>query len=523
MGVEEGHFNPLAEQAFTDSVFYLDTNVLIPPLVFADENALLFHEMSRMAKRLGIQLRVTRATINEARRTAADHIKVIKDIVDKVPEELALRTQNEFIKAYIEAREDKPTLTPEEFLEPFERLTEILKDELEIIVDDRIESDIIKDRDFSYAAELIKGDTSKSRTVLNHDLSHYVLVVDERSNNPKTWFLTRDGSLVAASLKFAGEQPFCFSLIGFLQSVSPYLTASEESSFVDVFSSLVIEQMLPMEPVFDTQDLMVLAEMHEDIQHTPPERVIAAYEYIKRSVLHGNPWTQSDIPKVVLGLRRFFTSSLEEQRRALEIENARLTVEREREREAALAERRMRERAEANATQGQSEIDLLHEQLEELRLADNRKNQLISGLQTKHSVDINELKAQRAREYNQIRRNRALTGITLGLICWLFNDTLIVGLINKWPGLAVLDKPLHVAFGVIGLLLFSIPALNFISNTFWKDEFKFASFAIVLTLAIAFSRLLDDPTGAAWSAYLQIGSGIAMFLIYFISNRKPKE
>src|SRR5262249_17931927 len=150
-------------------------------------------------------------------------------------------------------------------------------------------------------------------------------VMEERKSNSKTWFLTRDGSLVQAALRLTDDQqPFCFSLIGFLQSISPYLTVDEESSFVEAYSNLVVEQILPMELVFDRQDLMVLAEMHEDIQHTPPERVVEAYEYIKRSVLHGNPWTSADIPKVTLELRKFFTSSLEEQRRTLENENLRL-------------------------------------------------------------------------------------------------------------------------------------------------------------------------------------------------------
>jgi hypothetical protein len=521
LGLEEGHFNPIAEQAFVDSVFYLDTNVIIPAIVTSDENTQLFEEMARMARRLGIRLRVTRATINEARRSAADHIQVIKDIVDKVPEELAFRTQNEFIRGYIEAREKNPAIFPETFMEPFDRLTEILKDRWGISLDDRIEDELIGQGDFSYFSEMIKGTTGKPRSVIRHDLSHYLLVLEERKTNPKTWFLTRDGSLVQAGVKLSeDQQPFCFSLIGFLQSISPYLTTDEEPSFVDAFSNLVVEQILPMDAMFDTQDLMVLAEMHEDIQHTPPERVIEAYEYIKRSVLHGNPWTQADIPKVTLELRKFFTSSLEEQRRTLENENLRLRTERERERQAVLAEKNLRLAAEATADQWESNFNTLKAELENLREADSQKAERIQSLRIEHTNDINDIRVQHRIEQQKARRGRMLLGFICGVLIWLSNDVLVAGLTNKWAALSTHQTFLQAAFGLFGLSVFTIPALGFILHTSWREELKWACLITILTVAFAFSRILDNPIGAAWSTYIQIATLIAMLIIYvFVSKQ----
>ena len=63
-------FNPIADDAFRDAVFYIDTNVLIGKLL-TQEISQLFDELVQISRSLGIRLCVSRATIDEARTVAS--------------------------------------------------------------------------------------------------------------------------------------------------------------------------------------------------------------------------------------------------------------------------------------------------------------------------------------------------------------------------------------------------------------------------------------------------------------------
>jgi hypothetical protein len=135
VGLEHAKFNPLAEQAFSGAVFYLDTNVL---LVLTQEDAVSqFAEMIRLAQQLCVELRVSRATITEARRVILDRMQAIRKIVDTLPTELAERTNDQILKAFYQARDVKPDLTPEEFFRPFDELEARLRKEWAIVIDER--------------------------------------------------------------------------------------------------------------------------------------------------------------------------------------------------------------------------------------------------------------------------------------------------------------------------------------------------------------------------------------------------
>src|SRR5205814_4327988 len=71
LGLDQNGFDPISEEAFHGAVFYLDTNVLLQGLLPSDGGR-AFAEMTNVAKRVGITLRITRASINEARRVGAD-------------------------------------------------------------------------------------------------------------------------------------------------------------------------------------------------------------------------------------------------------------------------------------------------------------------------------------------------------------------------------------------------------------------------------------------------------------------
>lgn len=373
IGFGDTKFELLTERAFNGTVLYLDTNVAILALLRNDRLAAQYDELLAVAGRLGIELRITRATVNEVRRVVADRVQQANKVFGALPTELIERSDDQFIAGFIDARSINPELSPEQFFEPFEHVADVLKKSGVVLVD-LVEDELIKGRDFPAITKVLQEEAlasrgfEKSEDILRHDVAHLALVGDEREENELTWFLTRDRSLplAAAKLKGTSVHPLCYSLIGFLQSVSPFLIAGqEEQQIADIFAALLEEQLLPHEQLFNMKELVLLVEMHQDVIATPKENLISAVDYVKSTVLRGRTYRVEHHAEVALGLRSFLASSGDEQRRELEAERARLEFVSKQEQEAAAVERRLRLRAEETILSQMMELAELREQSSE--------------------------------------------------------------------------------------------------------------------------------------------------------------
>ena len=110
LDINTHEFNPIADDAFSNAILYIDTNVLIGRLLSNDQ-ARLFDELVRIAHMLGIRLRVSRATVDEARWVAAGRLSGLDKVIDLVPSEFVARTEDPFLNAFIEARTLDPIVS----------------------------------------------------------------------------------------------------------------------------------------------------------------------------------------------------------------------------------------------------------------------------------------------------------------------------------------------------------------------------------------------------------------------------
>jgi hypothetical protein len=546
LGLQNNQFDPLAEQAFANSVFYIDTNVLIVGLVSIDERAALFEELVQIAKRAGIKLRVTRATMNEARRVAADRTNEIARFILDLPEEFTELTNDRFLNAFLEAREMRPSLTPQEFMDPFEQLSETLA-KWGIDVDDLTEEEIIGTRDLADVKQIIQEEAvvvrrhPKSANVVKHDLCHFAHVTDQRTQNPKTWFLTDDRSLLRAAARLVSPQmplPFCFSLAGFLQSISPFLiTKNEEQSFTDTFTHLLAENIFPTGTMFEIKELLVINQMHEDVLSSPSDQLVPALDYVKRNVLQGRPYRISDMGNVALALRKFTVSSADERRRMLENEAERFRKDAKTERglreelqkRTALQRVEDQEKSERDRAEAEEEWNsVLNEKEERITRAEADKASMqeqIEGLRdadTKKGLQISTMAAQFAEAQQRQRRLYVLFGFVIGASLWIFNDTIFQVFTTKWASLAQSAGGVRATIGTLGSLVFTLPVIPFIKYLPWRPEFKVALLTAVVAVSIAFSRLVDPATWSAWSAYVTIGAAISAMLVFGIFRKHPQ-
>jgi len=518
LGLEDRPFNPIAEQAFAGAVFYLDTNVVLPRILFHDENAALFDEMIRVARTMGIELRVTRATLDEARSVAADRARQIEKVMGSLPEVLAEKSRDQFLIGYLSALDANPKLTPAEYLEPFDRIADILQAQ-GIILDDRTADEILAGKTceresgvFQEEAEKIRG-WAKPEGVLSHDLAHYFLIQEQRKTNQKCWFLTRDRTLAqAAQVLSKGSQSSCFSLLGFLQSISPFLiSAGKEHSLADLFSSFLTEQVFPGDRLFDIQELNLLAEMHEDVLTTSPEQLVQAVDYVKRTVLHGAPYRASDTPKVALGLKKFLSSSTDERRRALEAETQRLLDEAQQERVATERERELRVLAEDAVRQRGTENHSLSQRVNELEAVADRSARTIQNL-----------KGELDQERQGQRRVWMFLGFIAGFAVWLAGGAFAKVAEARFEWLRTHASWSQTAISAIGAMVFALPSIPFIRHARWGQELKIGASTVVIAVALGAGRLLDPDTWSLWSSLVQIASVAALYAVFALRRQSDR-
>ena len=344
-------FNPIADDAFRDAVFYIDTNILIGKLL-TQEISQLFDELVQISRTMGIRLCVTRATINEARLVASVRISGLDKILGSVPFELVNKTQDSFLEAFLELRNINPETTADEFLTRFDELPGFLS-ELGIEINDLTVEEIVGDRDLTLECQIIEQAAKNIRkrakrpNACLHDAAHHVLVQEERQRGFKAWFLTQDKTLSFAAIDLDSDQtPFCFPLVGFVHSVSPFIENTDtQHKLVDLFSAVLRGEVgdLSGDKLFDLSELKLISELHTDVFQTPTEQLVPAFDYVKRIVLGGRTYQRDDHPKVALELKKFIVSSADDKHQLLQKEILRL-------RTAAIEEKRenverMREQA----------------------------------------------------------------------------------------------------------------------------------------------------------------------------------
>jgi hypothetical protein len=510
IGFNDTKFELLTETAFKGTVLFLDTNVAILGLLRNDKLASQFDELMTVAGRLGIELRITRATVNEIRRVIADRIRQADKLFAALPEELIERSEDQFINAYIDARSADRTLTPKAFFEPLENVSHLMKG-LGVSLVELEEDSLIGSRDFSRQAKVMQEvfktarGFDKSQDILKHDIAHYALILDERVSRALTWFLTRDRSLpiVAARLKGDAQYPFCFSLIGFLQSVSPFLiSGEEEQGIADIFSALVSEQILPREQLFNVRELTLLVEMNQDVISTPKDKLIAAVDYVKSAVLRGQTYRVENYAEVALGLRSYLASSSEEQIIELEKERVRLDAVAKQEAQAATEERRLRLLTEATIL---SQVEQLAEFQEQ---------------SSEQSNEIEVLKAKLATEAKAKDRRAIFLAGSFSLIGYLliyFRNGVSISLQGVVPAVKSLVHTTRLV-GSVGWLLVVGFAASYLRKVNWPDQGRVGLMASLLVVAYGLSGGFGNTPMVSTAAL----SGLAAGALILAFTNKPK-
>ncbi|MCH7228589.1 hypothetical protein [Haloferula sp. A504] len=495
LGLENSDFNPIADEAFRGAILYIDTNVLLASIIPSESTSSL-EELVRISRGLGIELRVTRATLNELRKVTIDRKDELSAVVEKLPHELAERTRDDLLEGYFFERRENPDLTPSEYLDSF-ALSQGDLEKLGIVFDDRDVDDILEGVNVANECRIIDESAierrgwGKSESVQRHDACHYHAVREERLRGSKAWFLTKDATLQCAAVALdKGQLPFCFPLIGFLQAISPFLETSAEDALVGMFTSALdssIHAYTTSDNLFDLQELRLISEMHEDVLATPPDQLVLAFDYVKGKVLDGEPYREASTPKVALELKKFLASSVEEKQRALRDEALRQQRISESERNRRLALESEKSKSEKAFAALQSGLD--------------------SALLTQKGLRS---------EILVFRCVIMGMGLLLALAMWGTDDVISTMFTTRFPNLNLSQDHAEMLLRVAGSIIFLCTSLPVV--LVFSKGYRIAILSVIAAVAGAQTELLKSQSVSEVADWLAIGGPIALVALLLLDK-----
>ena len=350
--------------------------------------------------------------------------------------------------------------------------------------------------------------------MLKHDIAHYALVQDARLKEPKTWFLTHDRSMTgtAALLVKSDEHPFCFSMLGFLQAISPFVTSdSEQHSISDLFNLLLGDQFVSHDKLFDIQELGLLSKMHEDVMSTPTEQLILAFDYVKSHILQGKQYTIEDYPRVALELKKFLTCSDNKRRLSLENQLSQLRLETER------LKKRLDEsdaRVDASAAEIRTQRRVAEEYFDQNRLLLSEKSDLEHRAENL-SLENRIVGARLEKLIGWFGYAVSSVGISLGIVVLLLASRLSPALASE-PWRALFEKTLDV----IGIGCIIASAVWLLRKLNIHEALKATILTVVAICSIKFSGFATAETLAQWQAYIDVAVFVAGGIVVLATRKK---
>lgn len=507
--IDSTQFSPLADDAFRGAILYVDTNVLIRWLLDFDENRLASEEIAKICLELGIKLVVTRATLNEASKVANDRRDSLEQVIQNVPKAITGQSKDQFLLAFTHAQDDNPNITPSDFLRKFEQI-DVAAAELNLEIEEITESDLTPASEEKLRVEYIMQSSvavlrpsKKGKVVLDHDIFHYFLVVKQRKTNPRTWFLTHDQTLIhaAKNLKAEPALPFCYPMLGFIQSLCPFISKTRaENAVTAFFNALLVEQLSLSDTTFDLKDLALLAKHHEDVLATPPEALIPALDHVKHNILHGGAFDGASAGKVAIELRKHLHSSSDKREEHL-LTEARIATDK------ANVERTHRNTAEQLAKTSAERLSAL-----EIQFSDYKQS-------TQHKEEANQ------ENLRKTRRNFCFAFTIVGFLAALLIgslDSQLKNLLRSLPGPGAIYL---VALSIFSISIVVIPSVLWVRNLTWAENRKRATIMLIIAIALAGSNVVGTEPA---SEIVQIWKfaealGLIVFGLFGFSRRPHSE
>ncbi len=304
------HGQSLSKDIFEDTIFILDTNVLIQALEPLAPDYDSFQILLKACERLSAKIGVCNISVEELQDTIHHYEVLIKQVENEIPDQTSKKVEDVFFQVYLQKKED---MKFEEIFGHFKNPTELLFfNKISLVNDGWFNTNSESEETKRLAIEVQKQfelySSRKKRIKQSiHDALILQWVAKERENS-KVWLVTKDRSLPTIEVK-QEKNPIAITLDALIQWISPiaseYLSMDDLSS---VFADALKRQLLPNESFFKLEDFKVMAELELDCKQLPDEDVENCIKYIKKNVPFLDPSKAEDREKIGHLISTFFAS-----------------------------------------------------------------------------------------------------------------------------------------------------------------------------------------------------------------------
>lgn len=308
----------LSEEMFGDCTFYLDTNVIIHGIEPQARHYRSFTALVEASRRLGIQLVVSTATLDELSRVVNHYISIVGRVAQVVPPETSNKVRGIFYKLYHEKLKDTPQQEIDlgSLYQNFIDARNILVDEYGVTVDEEAwwdehaeDADILRDAEAIKAEYVQKNHRPKGDLSAIHDIMLLRRVSTDNGKGGRFMVVTLDILLpefrIGTPVKT--KRRLALTLDALLQWISPFASsAATQDQFPTIFSQALQYQLLPENTFFDLNDFLIFAEIDWDTKSLPGEDVENCILHLKKVAPELDPSDPADREKLHTVIGKFF-------------------------------------------------------------------------------------------------------------------------------------------------------------------------------------------------------------------------
>jgi hypothetical protein len=303
IGLHEGG-SVLGGELFKNAEFYLDTNVVISALTSEEARRTGFVALSKACKRLGIQMKVCRVTLEELKRAADHELDLLRKVIDQIPEETAVKVNLGLLEIYHKKIKQAEQLDLSEAFSIFYNAQEILRAQYQTPIEDDkwFDEESKAEKTVAFAEVIGKRyvdmtQRSKNENSCTHD-SLCIRWIDgrrEESGNYNIWFLTKDHTLPGCVPEGCSKKSLAIQLDAVLQWLAPMAIGNEDEVDLEVaYSRMLASRILPQERIYNLEDFLIFHQLNMTCKELPARDVEGCIQSIKKNAPLLNPAIPAD-------------------------------------------------------------------------------------------------------------------------------------------------------------------------------------------------------------------------------------
>lgn len=316
-----------ARELFNNTVFLLDTNVVIRAFDPTGSTARALKELSGLCREIGARLAVSSMTVTEINRVVESKRSSAIRTYDLIVPELIPDTDDSFLAAYKGRKASDPTLTIDKLFDllsnPATELQECFDVEvlrtppanelLSQAADSGPLRTVVRNASRRIGPEGGRTEPYKTDHAVDHDAAHVILIRQMREKKQPMWFVTADRTLLTVDqeLRTDGQLPFFYIIVDLLQILSPYVTGDTMlEEFATLFAVGIEKRLFPEHPIFESADFQIFVDLGLDVKAFSPEETRHYLGTVKQDVLKGGAYSSDLLLQAGYRLEKLLTEDL---------------------------------------------------------------------------------------------------------------------------------------------------------------------------------------------------------------------